>query len=108
MAVWRRFVVRPDKVDPTARFAAVLALLFVINVTGFVMEAARLAVVQPAWARWSPVGYALGQAMLAVGMSEAALRSTHLAVWIFHAVLALGFLAIIPDSYFVPLITSSP
>ena len=106
MAVWRRFVVRPDKVDPTARFAAVLALLFVINVTGFVMEAARLAVVQPAWARWSPVGYALGQTMLAAGMSEAALRSTHLSVWIFHAVLALGFIAIIPYSYFVHLITT--
>ncbi len=106
MAVWRRFVVRPPNVDPTGRFAAVLALLFVINVTGFVMEAARLAVVEPAWARWSPVGYALGQTMLAVGMSEAALRFTHLSVWIFHAVLALGFIAIIPYSYFVHLITT--
>ncbi|OLD93354.1 MAG: hypothetical protein AUG80_20905 [Candidatus Rokubacteria bacterium 13_1_20CM_4_68_9] len=106
MAVWRRFVVRPPNVDPTGRFAAVLALLFVINVTGFVMEAARLAVVEPAWARWSPVGYALGQTMLAAGMSEAALRSTHLSVWIFHAVLALGFIAIIPYSYFVHLITT--
>jgi Fe-S oxidoreductase/nitrate reductase gamma subunit len=106
MAVWRRFVVRPHNVDPTGRFAAVLALLFVINVTGFVMEAARLAVVQPAWAHWSPVGYALGQTMLAAGMSETALRSTHLAVWIFHAVLALGFIAIVPYSYFVHLITT--
>src|SRR3989440_11328950 len=32
MAVWRRFVARPDRLDPTARFAAALALLFVINV----------------------------------------------------------------------------
>jgi len=106
MAGWRRFVVRPHRVDPTARFAAVLALLFVINVTGFIMEAARLAVVQPAWARWSPVGYALGQAMLATGMSERALRATHLAVWLFHAVLALGFIAVIPYSYFVHLLTT--
>ncbi len=106
MAVWRRFVVRPHHVDPTARLAAVLALLFVINVTGFIMEAARLAVVQPAWARWSPVGYALGQAMLAAGMSEGALRATHLAVWLFHAVLALGFIAVIPYSYFIHLLTT--
>jgi len=28
MAVWRRFVLRPHRVDPTARFANVLALLF--------------------------------------------------------------------------------
>jgi len=45
MAVWRRFALRPTRVDPTARFAGVLALLFVINLTGFVMEACRLAVV---------------------------------------------------------------
>ncbi len=106
MAVWRRFVVRPRRVDPTARFAWVLALLFVINLTGFIMEACRLAVTQPGWAPWSPVGYALGQAMLGVGMSEGALRATHLSVWLFHAVIALGFIAIIPYSYFVHLFTT--
>jgi hypothetical protein len=76
MAVWRRFVLRPHRVDPAARFAGVLALLFVINLTGFIMEACRLAVVKPWWAMWSPVGYLLGQAMLAVGMGEGALRAT--------------------------------
>jgi Fe-S oxidoreductase len=106
MAVWRRFVVRPERIDPTARFAGVLTLLFVINVTGFVMEAARLAVVQPDWAPWSPVGYALGQAMLAVGMSEPALRGVHLGVWLFHAVVSLAFIVIVPRSYFVHLVTT--
>jgi len=106
MAVWRRFVVRPHRVDATTRFANVLALLFVINLTGFVMEACRLAVVKPAWAPWSPVGYALGQAMLGVGMSEGALRGVHLGTWLFHAVIALGFIALIPYSYFMHLITT--
>src|SRR6266849_971710 len=72
MAVWRRFVVRPHRVDPTARFAGVLALLLVINVTGFVMEACRIAAVKPAWGPWSPVGWALGQLMLGAGMSDGA------------------------------------
>jgi Fe-S oxidoreductase/nitrate reductase gamma subunit len=106
MAVWRRFVQRPPRIDPTAHFAGVLALLFVINVTGFIMEAARLAVVQPAWAPWSPVGWALGQVMLGVGMSEGALRDMHLGIWLFHAALSLGFIAIIPYSYFVHLVTT--
>lgn len=106
MAVWRRFVVRPHRVDPTARFARVLALLFLINVTGFVIEACRLAVVQPWWGPWSPVGWALGQAMLAAGMSEGALRATHFGLWLFHAVIALGFIAVVPYSYFVHLITT--
>ena len=106
MALWRRFVLRPDRIDPTARFAGLLALLLVINVTGFVMEACRLAAVRPAWAPWSPVGWALGQGMLAAGMSESALRATHLSVWLFHAAVSLAFVAIVPYSYFIHLLTT--
>ena len=106
MAVWRRFIQRPARVDATARFAWVLALLFVINVSGFVMEACRLAVVEPWWAPWSPVGWALGRGFVALGLSPGALRGLHVATWIFHAVLALGFIAIIPYSYFVHLLTT--
>jgi Fe-S oxidoreductase/nitrate reductase gamma subunit len=106
MAVWRRFVKRPARVDATSRFAWVLALLFVINVTGFIMEACRLAVVEPWWAPWSPVGWALGRVFVAVGLSPDALRGLHLATWIFHAVLALGFIAVVPYSYFVHLVTT--
>ena len=106
MAVWRRFVLRPPRVDPTARFAGVLALLFVINLSGFVLEACRLAVTQPWWAPWSPVGWALGQGMLAAGMGEGALRGTHLGVWLGHAALSLFFVAVIPYSYFVHMLTT--
>jgi Fe-S oxidoreductase/nitrate reductase gamma subunit len=106
MAVWRRFVLRPARIDPTGSFAGVLALLLVINVTGFVMEAARLAAVRPEWGPWSPVGYALGQAMLAVGLTEPGLRLIHLGVWLFHAALSLAFIAIVPYSYFMHLITT--
>ncbi len=104
MAVWRRFVRRLPRVDPTARFAKVLALLLVINVSGFVLEACRLAAVRPSWAPWSPVGYALGQGMLALGFSEGALRGTHFTVWLFHAVISLIFVAVIPYSYFMHLV----
>ena len=106
MAVWRRFVVRPHRVDPTTRFARVLALLFVINLTGFIMEACRIAAVKPWWGPWSPVGWALGQAMLAAGMSEGALRATHLGTWLFHAAISIAFIAIIPYSYFMHLIST--
>lgn len=106
MAVWRRFVVRPARIDPTARFANVLALLFLINFSGFVVEACRLAVVQPWWGPWSPVGWVLGRGLLAVGLGEPALRATHLTVWMGHAALSLVFIAVVPYSYFVHLITT--
>ena len=106
MAVWRRFVQRPARVDATARFAWVLALLFVINVSGFIMEACRLAVVEPWWAPWSPVGWALGRGFVALGLTPDALRGLHVATWVFHAVVALAFIAVIPFSYFVHLLTT--
>jgi len=106
MAVWRRFVQRPARIDATSRFAWVLTLLFVINVSGFVMEACRLAVVEPWWAPWSPVGWALGRGFVAAGVSPGALRDVHLSTWLFHAVLALGFIAVVPYSYFVHLLTT--
>ena len=106
MAVWRRFVLRPAQVDATSRFAWMLTLLFVINVTGFVMEACRLAVVNPWWAPWSPVGWTLGRGFLALGMTEGALRLLHVATWVFHAIIALLFITVVPYSYFVHLLTT--
>jgi len=106
LALYRRFVIRPARVDPTPPFAFVLALLFLINVTGFVLEACRLAVVDPWWGPWSPVGWALGKAFAAVGMREPGLRALHLATWLFHFALSFLFIALIPYSYFVHLITT--
>src|SRR3989475_11970818 len=104
MAVWRRFVSRPASVDATARLAWALTLLLVINVTGFVMEACRLAVVEPWWGPWSPVGWALGRAFVGLGLGPGALRGLHVATLVFHAAIPLGFIPIIPYSYFVHLL----
>jgi Fe-S oxidoreductase/nitrate reductase gamma subunit len=103
MAVWRRFVKRPARIEASGKFAYALAVLFVIAVTGFLIEAARLAVTQPPWAAWSPVGWGMAQAMLAAGASEAGLRTAHLSLWLFHAVVVLGFIALIPQTFFVHL-----
>ncbi len=106
MALYRRYAVRPGRIDPTARFARVLGLLFLLNVTGFIVEATRIAAVKPGWGPWSPVGYAMAQGLLAVGMGEGVLRGIHLGTWLFHAGLALGFIAAIPYSYLLHLITT--
>jgi Fe-S oxidoreductase/nitrate reductase gamma subunit len=106
LALYRRFVVRPARVDPTPGFAFALGLLLVINVTGFVIEACRLAVVKPWWGPWSPAGWALGQALLAAGLDEPVLRGLHLTTWLFHFAVSFGFIAIIPHSYFMHLVTT--
>ena len=106
LALYRRFGLMPKRIDPTPHFAFVLGLLFLINVTGFVLEACRLAVVQPWWGPRSPGGWALGQAFLAMGITESGLRALHLGTWLFHFAISFLFIAVIPYSYFVHLITT--
>ncbi len=106
MAVWRRFVLRPTRIEPAPKFAYALAILFVIVSTGFVIEACRLAVTQPPWAAWSPVGWSLARALLAAGAGEGTLRGTHLALWVFHALVVFTFIALIPHTYFSHLIAT--
>jgi Fe-S oxidoreductase/nitrate reductase gamma subunit len=106
VALYRRFVQRPKRIDPTPHFAGILALLLVINVTGFVVEACRLAVVAPWWGPWSFGGFWLGQGLLALGLTEGGLRALHLGTWLFHFAVSFAFIAIIPYSYLVHLITT--
>src|SRR3989442_5502475 len=72
MALWRRFVLRPERIDPTARFAGALALLLVINVTGFVMEACRLAAGRPPLAAGAPGRLVLPPGKVSPGISRGA------------------------------------
>jgi len=106
LAAWRRFVARPRRIEPAPKFAYALGVLFLIVVTGFVIEGARLAVTRPDWGTWSPVGWTLGQGMVAAGLGEDGLRRLHLSLWIFHAVLVFGFIALIPQTYFVHLVAT--
>src|SRR5262249_50736311 len=50
MACWRRFVQRPARIDPNSKFAYAILILFVINVTRFVLQPSRLALLTPALA----------------------------------------------------------
>lgn len=106
LAVWRRFVKRPGRIEPAGKFAHALAVLFVITLTGFLMEGARLAVTRPAWGPWSPVGWGIGNALVAAGLGEGALRGLHFSLWLVHAAIVFGFIALIPRSYFVHLVAT--
>jgi Fe-S oxidoreductase len=106
LAAWRRFVLRPARVEASAKFAYALGVLAVLVLTGFLIEGARLAVTQPAWGPWSPVGRAVAGALRGLGMGEGALRSLHLGLWLFHAALVFAFIAAIPWTYFAHMIAT--
>ncbi|HLF21206.1 MAG TPA: (Fe-S)-binding protein, partial [Aestuariivirga sp.] len=73
-----------------------LSVLLVIEISGFVQEAARLLMDKPDWAAWSPIGLALANAFAALGMSEATAAAIRGANWWVHGLLALAFTAAIP------------
>jgi Fe-S oxidoreductase/nitrate reductase gamma subunit len=83
----------------------VSALLF-LAVTGFLLEALRIAETNPSFEVWSPVGWALGQGLRGMGVQGSAAGSAHLVVWWVHGVVALTFVAAIPFTKAVHVLAS--
>ena len=77
--------------------AAILWLLLVIGVTGFVTEALRIAHSFPPFEQnVSFVAWIMARGFERVGIAGEAVRPWHLASWWLHMITALGFLALIP------------
>lgn len=99
MAFYRRFIKEGRQFEKSMRFIYILGSLAVIIITGYIVEALRLAAEQPAHAVWSPVGNFIAQVFYS-GMSKEHLEAQHLWVWIFHGLISLAFVALIPATYF--------
>ena len=81
-----------------------LWLFFLIGVTGFALEGLRIAADRPPFEVWSPVGWLLADGVdLAVSRETAS--SLHFYAWWLHGILALGFVAYMPYSKAIHMIT---
>lgn len=104
----RRFIIRPKGLVTVADDYLMHGLLFAILISGFVIEAARMAAtelrVDPALASWSPVGLLLAHALR--GMSISSLRTLHRAFWWIHLGLVFAFIGMIPFTKFRHLLTT--
>ena len=103
----RRYVMRPEGLETKRDDAIMHGLLFVILVTGFVIEGSRMAVTEIGRdvSYWSPVGLVV--AKLLASMEESALRSLHRFTWWFHLLLVMGFIVLIPFTKFRHILTTS-
>ena len=59
---YRRYLRRPDQVENRREDLTILALFLLILLGGFLEEGARIAVTQPSFEVWSPVGWVLARA----------------------------------------------
>lgn len=105
MAGARRFLARPKRLVYTDEAASILVVLFVIVVTGFLLEGWRIAVTKDLWASWSPFGN-LTAHLLVPWMSVAAMQHAHRFTWWFHMLVCFGFLAWIPYTKMMHLLTA--
>ncbi len=91
MAMIRRYVSKPDRLDNQRDDAIALIWILAVLVTGFLVEAARLAFNSPAYEAWSFVGWVLSG--LFVGMSPDGIKVTHAVLYYFHMFISFGLIA---------------
>ncbi len=105
LAAFRRYGIKPANLekpdtDPPLSGLYLLAMLFLLVLTGYAVEGARIAVTQPPWHEWSPVGSVVGSLFHSLGMEERGIRTVHFFSWWIHSFLVFGFIASIPFSGF--------
>ena len=105
MAAYRRYVQKPENqtYDNYWGNAAALLLLLGIFGLGFCVEGLRIARTQPEWVDWSPVGWLFSQAFS--GLSDGNQILLHRLLWRLHLLLVLGFIAFIPYSRLLHIVT---
>ncbi len=115
MAMFRRYIIKPERLtykgtsDNTSDDAIALLLIAGIIITGFIIEALRIHATKnlvtgyATWETWSFVGWTLANAFS--GMDIEAAKTWHKIFWWTHTVIALGFIAYIPYSRLLHIIT---
>jgi len=94
MAFWRRYKVKPSRLDTKPIDTFALVLISFIILTGFLNESLRIAITDfPEFEVWSPVGYTL--AHLFGWISIPTLEVTHYINWWLHMISAFAFIGLI-------------
>jgi Fe-S oxidoreductase len=100
---------RPDRQENRRGYVlgdwVFLVSLLYLALTGFLLEAFRIAQTNPSFETWSPLGWIVGRGFHRVGMTAQQASSAHFATWWSHGVVALAFVASIPFTKAVHMLT---
>nr|WP_320133415.1 (Fe-S)-binding protein [uncultured Holophaga sp.] len=95
LAFHLRYLKRAERLQSRPEDALLLALLGLCALEGFLLRGLRLAATHPAWAPWTPLSWGIGR-LLSLGGGEGTLTRFHRSLWNFHALTAMGTLALAP------------
>jgi Fe-S oxidoreductase/nitrate reductase gamma subunit len=105
LAVHTRYSQSPDRLHSSSGDMFMLALLAALIVQGFMLEGLRIHATDDPWALYSPVGYAVANFFW--GLSQESTRLLHFLTWWTHTVSVFVFIALLPYSKFLHIISSS-
>jgi Fe-S oxidoreductase len=97
VALLRRYALKPERLwkpRDAEGYRIFLWLLLVVLVSGFVVEGLRIAATRDPWGLWSPGGWLAAAGVVPLSHSQQILW--HRVAWWGHAVLAFGFIALLP------------
>ncbi|MCX5908837.1 MAG: (Fe-S)-binding protein, partial [Deltaproteobacteria bacterium] len=106
MAFYRRYVKKPESLtyDHSPGNTIALLLLLLIFGLGFCVEGLRIARTQPDWVAWSPVGWVFSKFWS--GVSAGNQIFLHRLLWRLHLFCVGGFIAFLPYSKMLHILTS--
>ena len=105
MAAVRRYIKRPKKMVYTDEATLILVAIFVICLQGFLVEGWRIAATNDPWGEWSPFGNLIARASRPL-MSVVALQWAHRGTWWFHLAVSFGFIAWLPYTKMMHVLTA--
>ena len=95
LSAYKRYILKPGRLESRFSDAATLSLLAAIVLTGFLVKGARIYATSAPWAFWSPIGDAVAWVVSKL-IAPAESGSFHAALWYMHATLAFAFIMLLP------------
>jgi len=96
MAAYRRYVIKPPRLNTMMENGVLLLLLLSMALSGFVLQSLRMgateleptsALFNPDWARWSFFSWVIAQGIRGVGVTIYSMEVSHFVLWWVHGAL---------------------
>jgi Fe-S oxidoreductase len=112
LSYWRPAEPAPPLAAEASRYRVgdwiFLGSLLFLALTGFLLEAFRIAATDPSFEKWAPFGWLVGQAFIGLGFDDGAADSARAVTWWVHGVFALFWVSSIPFTKAVHMLAGPP
>ena len=105
MATIRRYVLRPQRLEPSVEAGIILILVFALIVLNVAVEGFCYAAYNIS-ASWPPLGAALAGFLRGTDLTQGTLEATYRGMWWLHYAIILGFMVYIPRSKHLHILVS--